>query len=51
MWFDGFKEWGGRYQSAGAHRFTDLRGWINQYIASRVDEAVLIVSGLPIKLK
>ena len=26
-------------------RFTDLQGWLNQYIASRADEVVLMVSG------
>ena len=32
-------------------RFTDLQGWINQYIAQKADSAVLMVSGLPLKLK
>lgn len=32
-------------------RFTDLQGWINQYIAQKAGEAVLMVSGLPLKIK
>ena len=32
-------------------RFTDLQGWMNQYIASRVDEVVLMVSGIPVGVK
>lgn len=32
-------------------RFTDLQGWMNQYIAERAEEAVLMVSGLPLKIK
>ena len=32
-------------------RFTDLQGWMNQYIASRADEVFLMVSGIPVKIK
>lgn len=32
-------------------KFADLQGWINQHIARRADEAILMVSGLPMKLK
>lgn len=32
-------------------KFTDLQGWINQYIASRADEVVWMVSGIPVKIK
>lgn len=32
-------------------KFTDLVGWVNQYIASKSDEAYLMVSGIPMKLK
>ena len=32
-------------------RFTDLQGWMNQYIASRADEVFLMVSGIPLKIK
>jgi len=32
-------------------RFTDLQGWVNQYIAQCADTAVFMVSGLPMVLK
>ena len=32
-------------------RFTDLQGWMNQYIAARADEVILMVSGIPVKVK
>lgn len=32
-------------------RFTDLQGWMNQYIAQRADEVILMVSGIPLKIK
>ena len=32
-------------------RFTDLQGWMNQYIASKADQVVLMVSGIPLKVK
>lgn len=32
-------------------RFTDLLGWINQYIASQSDEVVMMISGIPMKIK
>ena len=32
-------------------RFTDLQGWMNQHIASRADEVILMVSGIPVKIK
>ncbi len=32
-------------------KFTDLQGWVNQHIAFKSDEAILMASGLPIKLK
>jgi adenosylcobinamide kinase/adenosylcobinamide-phosphate guanylyltransferase len=32
-------------------RFTDLQGWVNQYIAQLSESAVLMVSGLPLTLK
>lgn len=32
-------------------KFTDLVGWVNQYIASKADEAYFMVSGIPMKLK
>lgn len=32
-------------------RFTDLQGWINQYIAARADEVYLMVSGIAVPIK
>ena len=32
-------------------QFTDLLGWLNQYIASKADEVVFMVSGIPMKIK
>ena len=32
-------------------KFADLQGWINQYIAELADEAYLMVSGMPVKIK
>tara|TARA_R110000796_G_scaffold96719_1_gene202806 strand:- start:198779 stop:199282 length:504 start_codon:yes stop_codon:yes gene_type:complete len=32
-------------------KFTDLQGWMNQYISKKADKAILMVSGLPLNLK
>ena len=32
-------------------RFTDLQGWMKQYIAQKADEVILMVSGIPLKVK
>ena len=32
-------------------RFTDLQGWINQYIAARADRVTLMVCGIPVLVK
>lgn len=32
-------------------RFTDLQGWINQYIAARADRVTLMVCGIPVPVK
>ena len=32
-------------------RFTDLQGWINQYIAVRADRVTLMVCGIPVPVK
>lgn len=42
---------GGVSANALQRRFTDLQGWVNQYIASRADEVTLMVSGIPVKIK
>jgi adenosylcobinamide kinase/adenosylcobinamide-phosphate guanylyltransferase len=32
-------------------KFTDLQGWMNQYIAQVADEVILMVSGIPVVIK
>jgi len=32
-------------------RFTDLQGWMNQYIAERAEKVILMVSGIPVVIK
>lgn len=32
-------------------KFTDLQGWMNQYIASKSDQVYLMVSGIPVLIK
>ena len=32
-------------------KFTDLQGWINQYIAKLADEVIFMVSGIPLRVK
>lgn len=42
---------GGVSENAIQRKFTDLQGWMNQYIASRADEVILMVSGIEVKVK
>ena len=32
-------------------QFTDLQGWMNQYVARRADEVLMMVSGIAVKIK
>jgi adenosylcobinamide kinase/adenosylcobinamide-phosphate guanylyltransferase len=32
-------------------QFTDLQGWINQYIAAKADTVIFMVSGIPLTIK
>lgn len=32
-------------------KFTDLQGWMNQYIAQQADKVILMVSGIPVTIK
>lgn len=32
-------------------KFTDLQGWVNQYVAQRADEVYLMISGIPLCIK
>lgn len=42
---------GGHGESEVVRKFTDLQGWMNQYIASMANEVTLMVSGIPVKIK
>ena len=42
---------GGVSTDATQRRFTDLQGWMNQYVASKADEVILMVSGIPVRIK
>lgn len=42
---------GGISENALQRQFTDLEGWMNQYIASQADEVILMVSGIAVKIK
>ena len=42
---------GGVSENALQRKFTDLEGWMNQYIASKADEVILMVSGIAVKIK
>ncbi len=32
-------------------KFTDVQGWVNQYIAAAADEVIFMVSGIPVTIK
>lgn len=42
---------GGTSDNEIQRKFTDMQGWMNQYIAARADEVFLMVSGIPVKIK
>lgn len=42
---------GGVSENDIQRHFTDLLGWMNQYVAERADEVVWMVSGIPVKIK
>ncbi len=42
---------GGVSENELQRKFTDLQGWANQYIASQADEVILMISGIPVKIK
>lgn len=42
---------GGVSENEIQRKFTDVQGWINQFIAKQADEVILMVSGLPLKIK
>lgn len=42
---------GGISENMLQRRFTDLQGWINQYIASKANQVIWMVSGIPVEIK
>ena len=42
---------GGTSDNELQRKFTDLQGWMNQYVAALADEVTLMVSGIPVKIK
>ena len=42
---------GGVSDNVVQRRFTDMEGWMNQYVASKADEVVVMVTGIPVKIK
>lgn len=42
---------GGTSENAVQRQFTDLQGWMNQYIAQKADEVFLMVSGIEVRVK
>ncbi|MCW3462043.1 bifunctional adenosylcobinamide kinase/adenosylcobinamide-phosphate guanylyltransferase [Chitinophaga nivalis] len=38
-------------ETAAGRKFTDLQGWVNQYLARVADTVVLMVSGIPMVIK
>lgn len=42
---------GGTSENLIQRKFTDMQGWMNQYIASKADEMTLMVCGIPVKVK
>ena len=42
---------GGTSENELQRKFTDMQGWMNQYVAARADEVILMVSGIPLTVK
>lgn len=42
---------GGTSENLIQRKFTDMQGWMNQYIASKADEVTLMVCGIPVEVK
>jgi len=42
---------GGMPENTIQRKFTDLQGWMNQYIANKANEVKFMVSGIPMKVK
>ncbi|MBQ8443643.1 MAG: bifunctional adenosylcobinamide kinase/adenosylcobinamide-phosphate guanylyltransferase, partial [Bacteroides sp.] len=42
---------GGTSENELQRKFTDMQGWMNQYVAARADEVTLMVCGIPVRIK
>jgi adenosylcobinamide kinase/adenosylcobinamide-phosphate guanylyltransferase len=42
---------GGTSENLIQRKFTDMQGWMNQYIASKADKVTLMVCGIPVTVK
>ncbi len=42
---------GGTSENELQRKFTDFQGWVNQYVASRANMVILMVSGIPMVIK
>lgn len=42
---------GGVSENQLQRQFSDLQGWMNQYVAREADEVILMISGIPVKIK
>ena len=42
---------GGTSENELQRKFTDMLGWMNQYIASRANEVILMTAGIPVTIK
>lgn len=42
---------GGVSENTLQRRFTDLQGWMNQFVAGKADEVILMVSGISLTVK
>lgn len=42
---------GGTSENLVQRKFTDMQGWMNQYIAAQADKVILMVSGIPMTVK
>jgi adenosylcobinamide kinase/adenosylcobinamide-phosphate guanylyltransferase len=38
-------------ETAMGRKFTDLQGWVNQYLAQKAEKVTLMVSGIPLTIK
>ena len=42
---------GGTSENELQRKFTDMQGWMNQYVAAQADEVTLMDCGIPVKIK